>query len=90
MIKFTDQQESIHHITVTQGSVQSHFWYFLSSPEAKPFDANHDQKLVQKLHDQGVKLALGAHIVVTSNAGHSYNLGRMDAKNYSVQSLSNA
>lgn len=90
MIEFTAEQEPIHHITVTNGSEHIHFWYFLTAPDAKPFDAKRDVKLVDKLYVEGIKLHIGAHITVTSDVGHLYNLGRMDAENYSVQSLSNA
>jgi hypothetical protein len=88
VIEFIAQQEPVHHITVTIGSERSHFWYFLSVPEAKPFDASHDQQLVEMLYNQGTKLQIGEHVLMISKVGHHYNVGRMDAKNYSVQSLS--
>lgn len=89
MIEFTAQQEPVHHITVTHGSERTHFWYFLSAPDAKPFDKIRDGKLVEQLHVEGGKLDIGSHTILTSQTGHKYNLGRMDAKNYTVQSLSN-
>lgn len=90
MIAFTAQQEPVHHITVTHGSEKIHFWYFLSVPEAKPFDATRDAKLVELLHAEGVKLDIGKYAILTSQVGHQYNFGRIDAKNYTVQSLSSA
>lgn len=88
MIEFTAQQEPVHHITVTQGSQQAHFWYFLATSNAKPFESTKDQKLVEMLYEDGSKLNIGEHRLLTSPLGHEYNIGRMDAKNYSVQSLS--
>jgi hypothetical protein len=88
MIEFIAQQEAVHHITATIGSGRSHFWYFLSVPEAKPFDASRDQQLVEMFYNEGTKLQIGAHALLISKDGHHYNVGRMDAKNYSVQSLS--
>ena len=90
MIEFTAQQEPIHHITVTRGSERTHFWCFLSAPDAKSFDSCVDGKFVEMLHGESSELDIGGHIVLTSQAGYMYNVGRMDAKNYSVQSLSSA
>jgi len=88
MLTFTAQQEPVHHIIVTHGSEQSHFWYFLSVSGAKPFDATRDGKLVEFLHAEGTNLNIGEYKVFTSKFGHTYNVGRMDATNFSVQSLS--
>lgn len=88
MITFTAQQEPVHHIIVNHGSQKSHFWYFLSAPDANPFDAARDSKVVELLHFEGSKLKLGEHKILTTQIGHKYNVGRMDATNYSVQSLS--
>jgi len=90
MIEFTDQQEPIHHITITRGSEKTHFWYFLASPDVKLFDGTLDKKFVELLHVESSKLNIGEHVLFTSQAGYMYNVGRMDAKNYSVQSLSAA
>ena len=88
MSEFTVKQEFIHHITVNQGSQQVHFWYFLATSNAKPFESTKDQKLVEMLYEDGSKFNIGEHRLLTSTHGHKYNVGRMDAKNYSVQSLS--
>jgi predicted molibdopterin-dependent oxidoreductase YjgC len=88
MVEFTAQQEPVHHITVTQGSQRAHFWYFLATSNAKVFDKTKDQKLVEMLYEKGAKLEMGAHVLLTSENGDQYNVGRMDATNYSVQSLS--
>jgi hypothetical protein len=88
MADFTAQQESVYHITVTQGSQRSHFWYFLAASNAKVFDETKDHKLVEMLYENGVQLKIGVHTLLTSKNGDKYNVGRMDAENYSVQSLS--
>ena len=88
MIEFTVQQEPVHHITVSQGSQQFHFWYFLATSNTKPFDSTKDHKLVETLYEKGSEINIGEHRLITSQHGHKYNVGRMDAKNFSVQSLS--
>ena len=70
MIEFTDQQEPIHHITITRGSEKTHFWYFLASPDVKLFDGTLDKKFVELLHVESSKLNIGEHVLFISSGLH--------------------